>query len=484
MQSSTATALIAASFAKKQVLTLTGALAVLIGADISTTLVAQILSFDLGWLAPALLIFGVGGSMIFKESGTPKHIMKGVVGLALMLLALSLIRQAATPIANAHLLPDILASLQNDPILAIGIAAILTWIINSSLASVLLFASIAASGAISPSLALLLVLGANIGGAFVPFTLTYKDGTISRQITFGNIIMRAATLIILLPFLPLIQNHIDILGADIDRQIVNFHTGFNLVLAIIFLPLISVVAKICEKTFKHQPAENKEFTQLYLDEKALDSPVIALSGASRETLRMAEYVEDMFIRTMMVFESPDINRIKTIRAEDHKVDTLYKDLKLYMTRLSQEGLDKKDADRYMQILTFATNLEHIGDIIDKSLMDLAEKKVSKDKKFSTEGMEEIKNFHRDVLQNIKLAQSIFVSGDEKLAKTLIENKEHIRIHAEQMIESHFQRFQDRKSETLETSAIYIDVIRDFRRINSYITRLAFSVLENVESKNI
>ena len=480
LQSSTATAFILTSFAKKRMITLTAALAVMIGADVSTTLVAQLLSFDIAWLSPTLLIIGVVMHMMFEKGGRRRHIARIFIGLGLMMLALALIRAASAPIKASPTLPLILGPLEHDPVLAIIVASIVTYIIHSSLATVLLFASLASNHVIDLQLGLLLVLGANVGGAFVPFIATYKDGAPSRRITYGNILMRMTVAIVAVPMLPIITPYIEKFSGSTSRELINFHTGFNVALAILFLPLVTLVANIMKKLVAADPTKSDPNKPLYLDERALDSPVMALAGAARETLRLAEIVENMLVETITVFENGDEKQVEKIRRADNRVDKLYQSIKLFLTRLSQESLDPKEADRYIQILTFTTNLEHIGDIIDGSLMDMAEKKIKKKDNFSKEGFKEIQNFHNQVLENFRMAQTIFMSEDPKLAAQMVEGKKTIRVAADATSDQHFKRLQSGLSASIATSALHLDIIRDYRRINSYATRVAYAILENHE----
>ncbi len=478
LQSSTATALILNSFVSKQMIGTAAALAVIIGADISTTLIAQVLSHDLSLLSPALLSVGIILHMSNEHGGRKRHLARVLIGLGLMLLALGLIRATATPLQNSEVLPLILAPLNNEPILAILVATIMSWLLHSSLASVLLFASFAAAGLIPVQLGLYLILGANIGSIFVPYMASYKSAPAVRRIPTGNLLMRFVTIIIVFPFMGLIASQLQQISADPARMLVNFHTVFNITLALIFIPLLNPFAALCEKLVPDADKKDDPKEPQYLDENALSTPVIALAGAARETLRMAEIVEKMLAKTIKVFETNDEKLAKAIRKQEEIVDHLYTRIKLYMTRLTQEALDPKEADRYVQILTFSTNLEHVGDIIDKNLMDSALKKATKQEKFSKKGFEEIKAVHAQVLKNIRTAQTIFLSEDPKLARELIKEKKSLR---EAEIESsvlHFERLRSGTPETLATSSLHLDVIRDYRRINSYITSVAYAIIEN------
>jgi len=480
LQSATATALILNSFVAKQMIGTMAALAVIIGADISTTFVAQILSLDLSWLSPAILSVGIIFHMSNEHGGRKRHLARVLIGLGLMILALGLIREASQPLQHSDVLPLILGPLNNEPFLAILVATMISLLLHSSLASVLLFASFATSGLIPVHLGLYLILGANIGSIFVPYLASYKGSPAARRIPTGNLLMRFVTIIAVFPFIELIPAHLAQISPDPARMLINFHTGFNILLALIFMPFLTPFARLCEKLVPDKETKDDPNDAQYLDENALATPVIALAGAARETLRMAEIVEKMVAKSIKTFEANDEKLVHSIKNKEDIVDHLYSAIKLYMTKLSREALDPKEADRYVQILTFSTNLEHAGDIIDKNLMDSALKKARKQEKFSKKGFDEIKSVHAKVLKNIRTAQTVFLSEDPKLARELIKEKKNIR---EAEIESsalHFERLRNKTPETIATSSLHLDVIRDYRRINSYITSVAYAIIENAE----
>jgi phosphate:Na+ symporter len=478
LQSSTATAFLLTSFARKKMIGLSASLAVILGADVSTTLVAQLLSFKMPALASVCLILGITGRKFYGEqSGRIKHICNIFIGLGFMMLSLSMIREISEPIKHSEVLPYILKPLQSDVLMALVFSAGLTWLLYSSLAAVLLFASLAANGIISLDLGLLLVLGANLGGALIPFAATYSEGAAARRITFGNTIMRLCVLVVTVPLLGAIGQDLSVLPGGTARHLVHFHMAFNIAVALIFLPITPLIAQLCTKIFPEDKKHESGVHPLYLDEKALESPVVALAAAARETLRIAEIVEGMLDKTIKALEKGDQSIISQVREADNRVDKIYGAIKTYMSRLSQQSLDPDEADRYMQILTFSTNLEHIGDIIEKSLMELAVKKDRKKENFSAEGLKEIKEFHDKVLENMKLAQAIFMSEDSKLAAQLVAKKQDIRMAADQTSEKHFKRLSDGVPQTLATSSLHLDIIRDYRRINSYATRLAYAILD-------
>lgn len=480
LQSSTATILMISSFARTGILGTFAALSVVIGADLSTTLVAKILVLDLSLLSPILII---AGFMIYSEknkSGGRNQIAYICVGLGLMLLSLTLLRQGVAPLNESETLPMILAPLHYDPIIAIVIGALITWVMHSSLASVLLFASMAASAVIDIELGFLLVLGANLGGAIVPLIILSKENTAVKRITMGNLLMRLSIIALVFPFMDTILGVIQAYDFEAAYALVNMHVAFNVLLAVIFLPLVSVVTFATEKIVPDKPAPKTEHAPQFLDQESLDTPIVALAGAARETLRMAEYVQNMFKESMIAIRENDIQMVRAIRKEDNVVDKIFKNIKLYMVSLSREALSEKEADRYVQILTFSTNLEYVGDIIDKNLMELAEKKIKKQEDFSDEGLKEIENFHKIILVNMQLAQNIFLLQDPELARQLVEEKKNVREAVKETSENHFQRLSEGLASSHATSAMHMDIIRDFRRINTYMTAVAYSILEQEE----
>jgi len=485
LQSSTATAMICASFASKRAIGTSAGIAVVIGADVGTTLVAQVLTFDLSWLTPLLLLGGVALHRQFEHKGKFKHVARAFIGLGQVLLALALIKESATPLGDSELLPMILKPLENEPLLAITVTALMTWLLHSSIASVLIISSFTSSGLITLKLGLLLVLGANLGAAIAPFVMTYRMDARTRRITTGNLIMRASLVFMTLPLLGVFMLiykdlHLNIVAG---REIIHFHMIFNIALAIIFLPLVVYVASLCRKIIPNKPTQtNKGVIPLYLDESALSTPTLALACAARETLRTAKIVETLFIDCMRALKEENVELIETIRKGDDKIDILHTQTKFYLARVTEEALDPIESDKFIQILGFSTNLEHIGDIIENSLTGIILSKIEDQHFFSKAGFREIRAFHESVLDNMKIAQAVFMAEDPKLAEQLVKDKSLIREAAEETQKRHFQRLREGVPESQMTSTLHIDIIRDFKHINSYLTTVAYSVIDNAKKE--
>ncbi|NQZ14661.1 MAG: Na/Pi cotransporter family protein [Alphaproteobacteria bacterium] len=476
LQSSTATVLIVAAFAGQGMIGTAAGLAVILGADIGTTLVAQLLAFDMSMLTP---LFMVVGFILFsmQHNGRLKNIGRIFVGLSLMLLALAWIRETAEPLKSSEVLPLILAPLEADPFFAVLLAALLTWIAHSSLAIVLLLMSFVVSGALPIMLGLYMVLGANLGGTIPPILATLKDHPDALRISISNLIVRVCGVIPFFFLLPIIEPYVAVMSTDTSREVVNFHTLFNVVLALTFLPFTGVVVSLAKKIVPDRIERDNPKKARYLDKKDLDTPSVALASATRETLRMADLVQQMLEDTIEILRTNDMKLLEKVRDEDDTIDSIYGEVKDYMAKLSQEFMDPSDADRYVQILTFATNLEHAGDVIDRNLMPLALKKIKKQTHFSDDGFEDIKHIHDLVMESVQLAQSIFVSGDIEMAKQLLKDKQDIREAEIKGMASHIERLGEGNPETVATNSLHLDIVRDYRRINTYMCTVAYPLLE-------
>ncbi len=476
LQSSTATSLLVSSFAGRGLIPLSIAIAVMLGADIGTTLAAQVLSFDLGWVSPLMIGAGVI-AFLSSEQDKPRHLGRVAIGLGLMLLSLRLLGLATEPLRSSPTFMAVLGALQDEYVIAVAFATVITWFVHSSLSTVLLVMSFAGAGLIEPRLALALVIGANIGGALAPYMAQSGADVQARRVPLANLLTRGIVGLALLPFLGVAAHWLTMLDPSSTRLTVNFHTAFNFVAALVFLPLVDVVAWVCRRLLPDRPVQDDPGKPRHLDANVLDTPAEALACATRETLNLGDRVADMLRKTMEVFEKSDTRLVKAVEAADDSVDRLYEAIKLYLIQTSRSELGEEDGKRYVEILTFTTNLEHVGDIIDKNLMELATKKIRNRYAFSPEGLAELKDFHNRVLDNLRLALNVFTTRDITLARRLFAEKTAMREAEARAADSHFARLRQGRPESIETSSIHMDVIRDLKRINGHLTSVAYPILE-------
>jgi phosphate:Na+ symporter len=477
LQSSTATALIVGSFGGRKMIAVPAGLAIMLGADVGSTVVVQVLAFDVSWISPLFLFVGVT-VFLSSDDSRRRAMARVLIGLGLMLLAIKMVMLASVPLREGPTLSVLLAPMVNEPILAILLGAALAWLAHSSLTVIVLVMTLVSLHVVEVQLAMALVLGANIGSSITPVAMNWRADPSARRIPLGNLLMRTTGVALVFWMVPWIIPYLRDISDDPARLIANFHTGFNLAVALLFLPFVGIVAALVTRLLPDSPVAEDEKAPKHLEESALDSPGVALSSAARETLRIGDTVESMLERTMEVFKSGRSDLIKEIERDDDVVDVLHEAVKLYLTRLSRQELDPKESRRVVEILTFNTNLEHIGDIIDKNLLELAAKKIKDGTRFSEAGMAELQAMHSEVVANLKLALSVFMSGDALLARRLMEQKVHIRELEQKFAEAHYARIRDGKPESLGSSSLHLDVLRDLKRINSHITSVAYPILES------
>ncbi len=476
LQSSTATALLLASFAGRGLIALPLALAVMLGADVGSSNAAQIFSFDIKWLWALLMAFGVF-AFISSQADKARGVARISIGLGCMLLALWHLAAAAAPLKESQAIRSMLTGLAGEPILGFLVAAAITWLVHSSLSVVLLVMSLAAAHVLPQPLALALVLGANVGGAIAPLLSLSGSPPAARRVPLGNLAMRACLAIPLLFAVTPLAAWLAYIDPDPGRVTINFHTTFNLVVAAVFLPLVYFVASFAERIMPDRPETADLGQPRHLDPNVLDTPSEALACAMRETLHLGDRVADMLRQALVVIETSDIKLMRDVEKQDDAVDRVYEAIKLYLVKVSKEGLSDEESRRYLEILTFTTNLEHIGDIIDKNLMELAAKKIKHRYAFSPEGLAEIRSFHARIMDNMRLSYNVFATRDVALARRLLAEKAAMRAAELSASDSHFARLREGRPESIETSSIHLDIIRDLKRINGHLTSVAYPILE-------
>jgi phosphate:Na+ symporter len=477
LQSSTATGLMTASLAADGTVGLVPALAIMLGANVGTTLIVQVLSFDIYAFAPILFVIGlvtfrVGGQSLTRALG------RIAIGLGLILLALHILVDTLAPAEQAPAARVLLGAITQDPVLCILIAAALTWAAHSSVAVVLLVMSLAYSHFVAPEAALALVLGANLGSAINPLIEGgIRGDPASRRLPLGNLFNRLVGILIVLPLLPFLARELPALQPNTAKMTAEFHMLFNIALAVIFIAPLDVIARLLARVLPERKLPADPSLPRYLDEAALETPPLALANAARETLRMGDTVEVMLRQVMTAIMNNDRKLVAEVQRMDNVADRLDEAIKLYLAKLTRGSLDEREGRRAMEIVSFAINLEHIGDIIDKNLCELAAKKIKRRCQFSAEGAAELTAFHKRVCDSLQAAFGIFMTSDVAAARRLLREKSDLRKAELEAADRHFERLREGRPETVETTSLHLDILSDLKRIHSHICSVAYPVLD-------
>ncbi len=476
VQSSTATALIVASFVGQGAVTLPMALAVMLGADMGTALMAVVFSLDLSWLSPLFIFVGVV-LFISNQGSTAGRVGRILIGLGLMLLALRLVAQSTQIMVGSPAIKGLLLSLSSDILLEITVGAVLAIAAYSSLAIVLLTATLAAAGGLSMETALGLTLGANLGSGLLGVIAMGRASVATRQVPLGNLVFKVAGVLLSAPLVAPWLKHV---GPWLDESttVVVFHLAFNMVMALSFIGLTGVVARQVQSWLPLEEA-GRSGRPHHLDPTALATPSLAISCAAREAMHQADVVETMLRGILPVIENNDERLSRELRKMDDTVDQLYSSIKYYLTKISREAMGVEESRRWTDIISFTVNMEQIGDIIERVLTDVEDKKIRPGRSFSSAGMAEIRELHARLQDNLRLAMSVFLNGSVHDAQRLLEEKARFGDLERAYARSHLSRLSDRTVQSMETSSLHLDLISDLKRINSHLCSVAYPLLDSV-----
>ncbi|MFG1393685.1 Na/Pi cotransporter family protein [Xanthobacter agilis] len=478
LQSSTATAFMVSGFAAAGLVGLVPALAAMLGANVGTTLIVQVLSFDVAAAAPALIL---AGFIMFRSArGSVAHDLgRAVIGLGLILLALHQLVDLMRPLEDAPSLRLLLGAVATVPVLDVILAAALTWAVHSSVAVVLIVMSLASQGVVPPNAAFALILGANLGSALAPaLEATGGSEPAARRLPVGNLINRVLGVALALAFIEPIGRFMVTLQGDPGRAAADFHTLFNLVTAALFLPALGPFSKLLRRLYPDRADAADPTRPLYLSPGAHDTPIVAVGAAAREALRLADTVDHMLAGARDALLHGDRRRMAETQQMDDILDRLNSEIKTYLTALDPADLTTADRARVDEILTFATNMEQAGDVVNRNLLLHASKRLNRGLSFSPEGRTELQALLDRLGDNVRLAASLFMTADPRAARLLAGEKAAFRASESLATRTHFDHLRSGLVHLAEASTLHLDLIRDLKLINAHIVAAAaYPVLE-------
>ena len=492
LQSSTATGLLATSFTATGVIALAPALAVMLGANVGTALLAQLLSVNMALVGPPLVLVGV---LAFRwaTAGRAKNVGRIAIGLGLMLMALAGLVHSLAPLENAPLLRPIMGSLSADPVLAVAIAAVLTWACHSSIAIVLLVGTFEALHVVGPTGALALVLGANLGGALP--ALLNASTRIARRLPLGNLLVRATGVMLALPFLPEIAHTLARSDLGAARLVVNFHLLFNLALALVFLVPVGALARLLTRWLPDPPLSADPGRPVHLDAAALDSATVALANASRETLRIADMIDAMLRDTLEITCRESLGRATAVAAAGRSVDQLGEAIRRYLADIGDQALDnQREGARAQDILSAVINLEHVADILANSFVEFSLRSLKRGKRLSSDETDIVAAMHAELCNCLRLAVAVFLQAEPHDAERLVASKASFREFeaAAMALSARSLRTAAASNRLVETetaervaeeSGLLLRSVRDLRRIHSHLASFAYPVLHRPRDRN-
>lgn len=480
VQSSNATAMLVTSFVGQGLMALTPALAIMLGADVGTALMSRILTLDLSWLSPLLIFLGVIFFLSRKQTRIGQLGRVGI-GLGLIVLALQLIVTAAAPITQNAGVKVLFASLTGDLLLDALVGAMFALISYSSLAAVLLTATLAGAEIISLPVAIGLVIGANIGSGLLAFLSTSMQNVAGRQVALGSLLYKLFGLLLIIPVLDPLVHWLDTLSFSPQDMVIGFHLTYNTARCLLMLPTVGPMARLCSAILPERPELNGLAKPRHLDLTALATPSLALANAVRETLRMGDLIEGMLGSMLEVLRGTQTAVNQEMRRLNDDVEALYSAIKLYLAQIPREDLGEQDNRRWAEIIELTINLELAAGLIERMLRKVQQQKTSQRRSFSQVGLEELAGLHSQLLSNLRLGLSVFLSGDEESARQLLREKRRFRAQERRLAHAHVSRLQRKVVQSIETSSLHLELIADMKRLNSLFCSSAYAVLETADT---
>ena len=476
IQSSTATTIMVIGFVQAGLLTLYQAMGIILGADIGTTFTVQLLAFHI--YDYALLFVGIGFAMTFLgKRRLFKDLGHAILGFGLIFLGLKLMIEGMEPLKDSTMVAQALLAFAETPLLGVAASAAFAALVASSAATIGLVLALASHGLLSLPSALPLVLGANIGTCVTALTASLGSSTEARRVAVAHVGFKLLGVAIVLPFLDPFVTLVAASSADPARQIANAHTFFNVAISALFLPFAPWAARVIIALVPEEERGDNPYRTRYLDDRYLDQPALAVGQATREALRMGDVAQNMLGDAMVVLRTDNQELLEDVERRDDQLDYLDREIKLFIARLGRETMSADMAQKEIALISFIGNLENIGDIIDKNLMELARKKLYQGRRFSEAGEAELIEFHSLVSKNLERAIAGFAANDRSLAQEVLDMRPLVRQRERELRDSHLARLRRGLAESLETSEIHLDVLTNLKRISSHITALVYPILE-------
>ena len=474
LQSSSASIAMLVGFVSSALVTLTQSMALILGADVGTTLAVQLIAFRVADYS--LLIIVIGFLMVTLLNQKHKAYGKFTLGIGFIFLGVWQMGQAASAFKDSESLKLTLLLLKDHPMLSLFLAASATALLQSSAAFFGILLSLAHCGILPFHQALPMVIGANIGSCTLPFLVALKSTDRGRQVSYAHILLKISGVLLLLPFLGSFENLVTHTAVTASRQIAHAHFLFNFALSILFLPFINFGAILINKLAPLKP-EAEVFGPKYLNRQVLTTPSFAFGQAKREVMRMAGIVQEMVEKLFIAFEKGSEHAFTEIEDSEDRSDILYREIRKYLVELSQQSSSEIQAAQQLELIILTSDLEHIGDTIDKSILPLIRIKMNKKLQLSQQGFSEIRDFHQKVVENYQLTISAFDTRDVELCRRVIRRKDQLRELELELRDKHSQRLSKGVKESIDTSAMHLELLSYLRQINSFISNIVYSILQ-------
>ncbi|MEX1234554.1 MAG: Na/Pi cotransporter family protein [Roseovarius sp.] len=477
LQSSAAVALLASGFAAAGYLAFPAGLAVVLGGDLGSALIIQVLSFRLDWLVPLLLT--IGGWLFIKTEGRKwRQAGRILMGIAFILISLQLLRETMEPIKDSAFLPAISGYLARDFITAFIVGAALAFVMHSSVAAILMCVTLVHIGALPFAAGLSLVLGANLGSAGIPVYLTRGMSAQGRRIPLANLALRGTWALAALLGINLGFEPARLMIVSPEQSLIYAHIAFNASLLLVGLVLCRPLARpftaMMTDAAQNAPAQHDEVS--VLDPDVVDKPQMAIASLKRELLRMMGLVERMYLPIQSIYEDGDSARMRAIKLQDNAVNAALLAIRRYVAGLPMEKYSREEAKIVRSLMEYAIRLEAAGDLVSGQFLSSAAEKRDEGVNLSKDGWAELTRMFEAVSANFKLASNVLISDDLESARLLVMEKTEMKQMERRSRKRHLQRLSEGRADSFESSDVHLESLRALRDMNGHISAVAYPIL--------
>ena len=495
IQISSATTVMLVSFVQAELMTYVSAISIILGANIGTTITAQLVAFKL--TDYALLMITIGFVMtMFNNNNTIKHIGEAILGFGILFFGMKLMSDSMKPLRSFQPFIDIMRDLEN-PITGILIGAIFTALIQSSSAFTGIVIVLAQQGLLTLEGGIPLIFGANIGTCITAGLASIGTIRDAKRVAIAHVFFNIGGVLLFILFIPQLAEIVrwispvseltgtQKLAMESPRQIANAHTIFNITVGLVFLPFTTILAHYVYKVLPDKKIEEGIIPVTWLlDDKAISTPALALDLAQSEILRMAKILGRMLDKIIEPFINndnlqdeiyPQFSLVEGVEMREEKLDYLDRKITKYLRKIGQQELSENQIQEVYGLMSIVNDVESIGDTIEKNMIPLLARKDSLHMDFSPEGKEELTIYHNKVCKQINRLKKAFSKLDPGKAEKII-NKEgkYSALETKYRI-NHLERLHQEREESIETHEIHMELMDLLKQINVYSGEIAKTI---------
>jgi len=489
IQSSSVTTVLVVGFISAGLMSMAQSVGIIMGANIGTTITAQIVAFKV--TKAALLMIGIGFTMLFasKQERTQQYGTM-LMGLGLVFFGMSVMSDGMNPLRSYQPFLDLMIKMEN-PLIGILVAAAFTGLIQSSSATTGIVIVMASQGFITLPAGIALAMGANIGTCVTALLASIGKPREAVRAAVVHIGFNVAGVLVWVMFIDQLAqfvtsfspSHPELtgtarLGAETPRQIANAHTIFNIANTLIFIGFTTQIARLVEKIIPDTPLEEEGMVvrAKYLSEELLGTPTLALDRVRLEVLHMGEMVQEMLGKIMPAILSGNRETLSEIRAMDEEVDLLYDQIIEYMGKISKQSLSDFQTQDFLQLMSAVSDLENIGDTIETNLVDLGYDRIDAGISISKPTREVLSGLHQVVTRAFESAVQAVSQSNQEAALSVIAMKQEIQDLVNSAAAHQAERLVAEEPNRIPSYTIEIDIIEKQKRIYLFSKSMAKSVL--------